>query len=291
MKNKTKKMLAGIAMGVMGALSFTGCSGDISISQEELNKTIDGVNQHFVTIEEGIDKYFNNQNNIIAGEEAKSVFVNMMSEAYFNALNVKDITLKANVKQYDAFGIETYNDTMTYKQYYDTEKHVIKCLGSDNFYQEIIVNMNATDGKNYTIRYYNLEEKTYKEYIETRSFDSYISRYYIGLLRDFYETSIESEIIDDIYVVKNASGEYEVSYTIASTSRDNPLQILVGTSKSVNLTFKDGFVTNIHTDDITIEVDEMTGGYPAVSSYEVVDLAVEFNCEAFNVDTTQCVKK
>ena len=48
MKFKTKKILAGVTMGITGALALTGCASDIAITQEDLDKTLEGVNNHLI---------------------------------------------------------------------------------------------------------------------------------------------------------------------------------------------------------------------------------------------------
>ena len=151
MKEKTKKILAGIGIGLTlgtaGAF-MTGCSSDITFNQKDLDQAISNINEYLET-----------QNNY-SSEFAR----NTLNGYLMNALNDsarKNIEIISEEIMYDSFGNEQKQSKGTYKYYNNgsmvkeyttssnTSKYRESVLGSDNKYDCVTYTKNSQGNKTF----------------------------------------------------------------------------------------------------------------------------------------------
>ena len=293
MKNKSKKILAGLGLGVMGALALTGCSSDISITQEDLDKTLEGVNNHFATIEDGIDRYFNNQQTHYVGDEAKGLFASLISDVYYNFFKVKNYTMTMNYNVYNTYGVKLpYDSNAMVKCYFDEQNNVYKLFGTIDgvdYYQEYSYN---EDSGKYIRKVYNLDEKYYEQYEEDFAFDIYSPGMNFSL-QELYYKSLNPDDIKNCSVTKIGEGEYKVTLT-ETLGFDEDVYIssdYTGRIFSYEYIFKDGYLVKFR--DIC---NDVVGGDPgnvdsrdANRQVSVADYDIVYSCDPINVDTSGCV--
>lgn len=156
MKGKFKKFLAGLTMGVVGAVALTGCSltaGDLSINQGELDKLLSGVNQYIETLP--------------ARDELENILIQNAMEYY--ETDGYQIELSMIHRDKNGITVGGYNDVM--KVYVDDETKIHKELSQftsgdeiSNSYNNLIYD---SEQEEYTYKSYNLLEKTYTQEIST----------------------------------------------------------------------------------------------------------------------------
>ncbi len=100
MKNKGKKLLAGLGIGVAlaSATMLTGCTSDITFNQEDLDNAINNVNSYLTNKQNNDSEYVRNNLNelIINGMNnsvgLKSIAYNVVTETYSNGLMLDKTT-------------------------------------------------------------------------------------------------------------------------------------------------------------------------------------------------------
>lgn len=166
MKNKTKKTLAGLGLGLVGALSLTGCASDIVFNQADLDKAINGVNEYLET-----------QNNY-SSEFARNMLNDSIVKAVFKAMETNNYSIKNTQIVKDALGNIYYNTTSTNSVSYDKNTNIAKIydiytegVGEQSetkaYYKEVqfVQSDDSEYGLSYKVKDYNLTDKTYTEEI------------------------------------------------------------------------------------------------------------------------------
>jgi len=161
MKEKTKKILAGIGVGLTlgtaGAF-MTGCSDVTDTDMTRMMEVLDNADKFMADISSDIDKVSVNI------ENSKTLLMEYLT----NALENYQYSYETILKQYGYSNYphnEPYFETMNIKRYYDATNKTLKIYhdannDSSDYYKEITLKEN---GK-YDISQYNIKNKTY--YIE-----------------------------------------------------------------------------------------------------------------------------
>lgn len=183
MKKKTKKVLAGIGLGVMGAMSLTGCKSNITFNQSDLDNVINGVN-----------KYLETQNNY-SSEFARNTLMGYIMDAMSTVNNVKSYAVEVNSWIYDAYGNKKEDtdmmDQYIYKVYNNTQTSKTKIYSKSEDverYSELTFNPNNPS-------YYGFTDYVKNEEVANYSADDY---------EDFKESAIDGGRYCPTVILSNA---------------------------------------------------------------------------------------
>lgn len=151
MKNKTKKILAGLCLGVtLGASGFmlSGCTSDITFNQKDLDTAIKNVNEYLET-----------QNNY-SSEFARNTLNGYLMDAMKDCVNSTSLRVSQNLTQIDVYGNKKVSNMGEYKFYLENGKSKEQFVDDTRtIYKESVL---GEDGK-YDCVTYNKEgsSKTY----------------------------------------------------------------------------------------------------------------------------------
>lgn len=168
MKGKFKKVLAGIAMGLVGAVALTGCSltgSDLNINQGELDKLIGGVNQ-FIEVQN-------------TKQSAKEKLEYLLMQSKFANEISKGYQMNTSMVAIDKYGIENGFD-VSQKIFMDEETETFKFWGKWNGNDigevELYDKAVSVEEGGYEKTRYNLTDKTYAQVDEFESlgYGSYV---------------------------------------------------------------------------------------------------------------------
>ncbi|MGN0961652.1 MAG: hypothetical protein ACI4PF_05595 [Christensenellales bacterium] len=170
MKNKTKKILAGLGLGLVGAVTLTGCTSDITFNQADLDKVISEVTEYLET-----------QNNY-SSEFASNVLNNMLIQTKFDLARTKGLTCESDTSILDVFGNVTRNVVTNLRMFYDDKTKTNKGWSwleenESKTYYEIAYN---SDTKEYNITNYDLTNRTYTSKTQTNDIleNNFLVEYY-----------------------------------------------------------------------------------------------------------------
>ena len=175
MKTKTKKILAGLGIGLAlgSSAMLTGCSSDITFNQKDLDNAISNVNAYLESTQNNNSEYVKNALN--------ELLINGVN----NSIGTKNIAYNINNRHY-LFGVETISSNSNYKrnvdgnitkQYYkststfgETEKYLEITPKDNNLFQvdEYVGNTYKTYEKSYKDIYKD-SSITYKDYVDVYS--------------------------------------------------------------------------------------------------------------------------
>lgn len=229
MKNRTKKILSGIALGVVGTLTLTGCTSDLTFNQADLDNIINGAN-----------KYLEYQNNY-SSEYAQNMLNDLLIQAKTDYTYATSFTLEQTYQIFDKFGNNTYTINELERSYYDASTNTRKIEvisadsesnNSDNYY----VIKYAQD--NYTCTKYNIQDSEYTNMTNKDNINN------IG----YQEVNT---LINQIFLLLNADYGDVQSNTILNTLDENHYQFKV-------------IIYNRHSS--TEEVDEETITHDSIHS-------------------------
>lgn len=192
MKNKTKKLLTGLVLGAVGAMTLTGCTAtDITLNQEDLDKIISGAN-----------KYLEYQNDY-SSEHAQNMLNDMLIETKTNHLRTNSYIIGTIEEYYDSLGV------MTQKGIYRTVKH----YDSNTKTTKIRETANGTDRQR-SDKYYEIKFSKVSGETEDSKVHKYESKAYDLVEKTYTTTEDKSKIlnigyqdilttIDNIYAYAN----------------------------------------------------------------------------------------
>ncbi len=161
MKNKGKKLLAGLGIGLAltGATMLTGCTSDITFNQEDLDNAINNVNSYLT----------NKQNN--DSEYVRNTLNELLINAMNDSVGVKNISYTSTSVRYD-YGIKTAQAKYTYKR--NVEDNVCKSylksegngIRNGTTYVELTTK-SANDVISFELENYQIDDEGVKTYTKT----------------------------------------------------------------------------------------------------------------------------
>ena len=294
MTNKTKKILAGLALGVIGAGTLTGCTSDIVFNQEDLNNAINNVNT-----------YLDTQNGY-SSEMAKNTLFGLLMKGLTESLEETSVQINFSDKAYTTYGeLSTRNEE--FKYYYDKERGLTKIYASntsqgsvsdDKLYQEITEIPNSDN--------YNVI--TYHSYTDLDNDEDH--KYYVTQSNVTYN-NIEKICgnsaglplcsVSDCYsfaLGMLSGGTFDVDSIDMNLSTDNYIMEKGDNNK---LVFKCIFRNSIAEDGVTIfefefkndelirigwiSASSLVGGYDEQSSTSIYEWTITRDIEDFSFDT------
>lgn len=278
MKNKTKKILAGLGLGLIGATTLTGCTSDIVFNQSDLDNAITGINN-----------YLDTQNNY-SSEFARNTLNNMLIKSAFKATQVTSYSQTANESFKDDAGNIVNTATSTAKIYYDKNTNTSKIFSTSTYgYKELYSETNYnSNSKLYTTKVYNPKDKTWYETTSSTyqndqlllpsTLDERINEYLIIV-------SETDKLVGDITMEKINDNTYNFyfarHYSIDAGSAwgedlaGQPMEF----TENYQLRFTNGEFTYVK---VTMRCDFQFQGI------SFAELNIDWNCEDFTIDTSEC---
>lgn len=212
MNNKIKKIFAGIGLGMAGICLLTGCSANIEVSQEDIDKTLSNANEYFTSVDDtnqnlqnidsaiqdtnenltDINDNLQNINNNLElqtkdSEYARQYLLSLLSNGIYDSIGNQEFSMTLTSQQYEYDVLET-SETVSYSAYWEGNTYkAILDSGDGISYQEVVRNVdNDTHAVTYTENLYlnNGEgSKTYTTKENLKYFD-YLS---IGFATNYYQ--------------------------------------------------------------------------------------------------------
>ena len=282
MKNKTKKLLTGLGLGLLGAITLTGCTSDIVFNQSDLDKAITGINT-----------YLDTQNNY-SSEFARNTLNDLLIKASFKA---------TQVTSYSQTGIETFKDdigniinssTGIEKIYHDKNSNTTKIYRTDNnnsvdIYSETQYNSNS---RSYTTKVYDLKDKEwYETTSSTYQNDPHLLSYTLDERINEYLIIVSEtdKLVGDITMEKINDNTYDFyfarHYSIDASEGgwgEGFAGQMMEYIENYQLRFTNGEFTSVK---LTVRCDFQ---FPGIFFGE---LNLDWNCNDFTVDTSKCTTK
>lgn len=284
MKNRTKKILSGIALGVVGALTLTGCTSDLTFNQADLDNIINSAN-----------KYLEYQNNY-SGEYAQNMLNDLLTQSKVAYQKANSYTIESSSQQYDKFGNLEYSFNALTQTFYNssTRTRKVESMYSDDhsdnaydYYFEISHSQNEYTCKKYDLLNFTYTNMTNKYNIYNIGYDTvedYIDSLFVFLLTDFGENENCSNII------LNTLGEDHYQFKIIQSDYydylhdDDYSYNYITTNTCYTIEFKDGILTKI--DQIfTRNVDFGLNIETSISNVEFIKDTGDFNPITSNCTT------
>lgn len=297
MKEKTKKLLAGIGLGICSALTLTACTSDITFNQSDLDNVISGANQYLET-----------QNNY-SSEFAKNMLNDFLMKSLYDSQNTTSGTFNSSYKAVDEFGNLIREGCATNKYYLDADSNKTKqsYLGKDlngnikyNGYREIIYNANASNlDELYKVKTYDLLAETYTDSCYSSSSD-------IGAIHlDHHTITGMATISENIMYVLNYLNLYELvgDITMETISENEYMFYFISDMnvskdliyrQNMSVRIKDGrlvsweaILTGVECQ--TIEDEFVVYNEQSNMGMQYTKMEIEWGTADFTVDTSDCV--
>lgn len=280
MKNKTKKLLLGLGLGLIGATTLTGCTSDIVFNQSDLDNAITGINN-----------YLDTQNNY-SSEFARNTLNNMLIKSAFKATQVTSYSQTINESFKDDAGNIINTATSTAKIYYDKNTNTSKIFSTSTsgygYNQELYSETNYnSNSKLYTTKVYNPKDKTWYEttsstyqndqYLLPSTLDERISEYLIIVNEtDKLVGDITMEKINDNTYNFYFARHYLISAGPAYGEDEDEMMEFI---ENYQLRFQNGELVYINA---SVRCDFMIEGL------QYGELTIDWDCEDFTIDTSEC---
>lgn len=274
MKNKTKKLLAGIGLGLIGATTLTGCASDIVFNQKDLDKAINGINNYLET-----------QNNY-SSEFARNMLNDSIVRAVFKAMETDSYSMKNTQIVKDALGNLIDEQCSDCNVFYNHETNKAKIHNfysingeiTDVLYKEVefVPAENPNDDPPaYKVKTFDLDAKTYTEIIndEYRSEAEYMSLQ--SMLNNFLIQINGSDIIGD--VVMDRIDENTNEFFFSTYSKDGEDSASPGLETYMHYQFR--FVG----DELTYMRGALSQGDDVSYLHAVAECFIEWNISDLNV--------
>lgn len=236
MNNKIKKIFAGIGLGLAGICLLTGCSANIDVSQDDIDKTITNANEFFASVDDtnqnlqNIDNAVNNTNESLAdindnlqninnnlelqtkdSEYARQYLLSLLSNGIYDSIGNQEFSMTITGKHY-VYNVLDTNSSASFNAYWDGNTYKALLENSTNgnsIYQEVVRNVdNDTHAVTYTENLYSNDgkgSKTYTTKENQKTFDNLSSQ--ITFVVDYY--SLYTYMFEMIY-----NSTYDSFYTV-----------------------------------------------------------------------------
>lgn len=293
MKEKTKKIFAGIGLGLTLASCglLAGCSSDITFNQKDLDNLMNNANV-----------YLENQNEY-STEIAKSMFNSLFENFIIESANFNSYKETTNQTNIDIFGNEIGFCAEEITSYFDEEQNLTKqkmtyndssLTETLNGYREIVYDDTAVAEEKYVVTTFDIENNSKKveKAVNWSSFRDFKLTYFVGesersfgkeivtpsmRVQEIYN-NYDMENIEQISMQKLGSNEYKFVCSLESGS-DESFKM----NNNFEVVFKEGKLSSIHL--YAVQFYEGTIEFSAIG-----DMKFEWNIENFVVDTSACVE-
>lgn len=208
MKNKIKKILAGLGIGLAlgSSAMLTGCSSDITFNQKDLDDVISNVNTYLE----------NTQNN--DSEYVRNTLNELLINALNNSIGVGNIAYTSVSEQY-AYGIKGTTQKEIYKRNIEGQVRKEYYSKTDNnqtriSYTEITKKPSETLSSIYDVESYIIDWDNKKEYAKTENTSE------ISSLPSYSEFKDYVDVYSTIIYLLNNSNELTMSDFVKSVEND-----------------------------------------------------------------------
>lgn len=268
MKNKTKKILASIGLGVMlggGALITTACSSDITFNQADLDKTIANMNE-----------YLEYQNNYSSEFSYNSLMDNIMM-ALENNVSTNNFSINTNIAYYDNHGIQI-RSKQAYGKRFVTNDNIVKFYvkesaeyeGEEEIENYFVMTKDFTNN-NYNGVSYNLKNNTYINYDNIKNTDNLSA---IAYPKDLLTGAFIMACKEDVKVIMDEVSNNEYKYKILTADEESMM------SMWAEIVFKEGKIVKFKAVEASSSVgDGNVSVWEYNISYDVTDFT--YNVENF----------
>lgn len=293
MKQKTKRLLAGLGIGLAlgSSAMLTGCSSNLDIKQGDLDRTITNTNDFMQNGDEYLDSLRNKS------EYVKNELNGLLLNGIYSSMGVKNIAYSCNTEFY-MFGTKI-DETIQREYKRNVQNNLIKQYekySSDKLterYHEVEVVSEVNSQTKYKVKEYsnnNNSTKTYTEREETdytkaindmgSLFADYIDVYsnYYGII-NMTDSGVSNglsmefdKVIDDDTVTYRCN-------TINSSSTNNSRQY-----SFINLSFKDNKITKVEM--ISFGYLDNLGEVEYSDGYQVDTYEFDYTNETISFDKT-----
>lgn len=285
MKNKTKKILAGLGIGLAlgSSAMLTGCSSDITFNQKDLDNVVSNVNAYLE----------NTQNN--NSDYVKNTLNELIINAMNNSIGVGNISYTSVSEQY-AYGIKSTTQKEIYKRNIEGQVRKEYYSKTDNnqtriSYTEITKKPSETLSSIYDVEEYVIDWDNKKEYTKTENTSE------ISSLPSYSEFKDYVDVYSSIIYLLNNSNQLTMSDFVKSVENDmvtykcmamNPEYIdnssIVGSMIIVFRNEKIVKLESINTSYSTNRYDDYYAKQTIIFDYE--NEAISFDKTGFNTSTT-----
>ena len=285
MKNKTKKILAGLGIGLAlgSSAMLTGCSSDITFNQKDLDNVVSNVNAYLE----------NTQNN--NSDYVKNTLNELIINAMNNSIGVGNISYTSVSEQY-AYGIKSTTQKEIYKRNIVGQVRKEYYSKTDNnqtriSYTEITKKPSETLSSIYDVEEYVIDWDNKKEYTKTENTSE------LSSLPSYSEFKDYVDVYSSIIYLLNNSNQLTMSDFVKSVENDlvtykcmamNPEYIdnssIVGSMIIVFRNEKIVKLESINTSYSTNRYDDYYAKQTIIFDYE--NEAISFDKTGFNTSTT-----
>ena len=284
MKNKIKKILAGLGIGLAlgSSAMLTGCSSDITFNQKDLDDVISNVNTYLE----------NTQNN--DSEYVRNTLNELLINALDNSIGVGNIAYTSVSEQY-AYGIKGTTQKEIYKRNIEGQVRKEYYSNTDNnqtriSYTEITKKPSETLSSIYDVESYVIDWDNKKEYTKTENTSE------ISSLPSYSEFKDYVDVYSNIIYFLNNSNQLTMSDFVKSVENDvvtykcmatNPEYIdnssIVG---SMTIIFKDKKIIRLETINTSYSTNRYDDYYAKQTiTFDYENEAISFDKTGFNTST------
>ena len=263
MKNKSKKILAGLALGLVGAVTLTGCASNIVFNQEDLDRAITNVNN-----------YLEQQNNYSSEFAYNSLMDSVISaiDKYTETTNFK---LDLSVKKYDTAGVLYDVESMCMTRFVTSDAKVktqvvFKDTNGTEQLKYYYVATKDFEGNNYDVVAYDLMGRTYVNHEDTNRVVPEGSGG-ISLVTDYLHAITMHANMENAKIMMDRISDNEAIYKIV---------IAEGKSTDVlSASFKDGKLVAFSSASVNADMETGDNG-----SYDIEEYEISYDVEDFSFD-------
>lgn len=284
MKNKIKKILAGLGIGLAlgSSAMLTGCSSDITFNQKDLDDVISNVNTYLE----------NTQNN--DSEYVRNTLNELLINALNNSIGVGNIAYTSVSEQY-AYGIKGTTQKEIYKRNIEGQVRKEYYSKTDNnqtkiSYTEITKKPSETLSSIYDVESYVIDWDNKKEYAKTENTSE------ISSLPSYSEFKDYVNVYSTIIYLLNNSNQLTMSDFVKSVENDmvtykcmatNPEYIdnssIVG---SMIIVFRNEKIVKLETINTSYSTNRYDDYYAKQTiTFDYENEAISFDKTGFNTST------
>ena len=291
MKEKTKKIFAGIGLTLASCGLLAGCSSDITFNQKDLDNLMNSANI-----------YLENQNEY-STEIAKGMFNSLFENFIIESANFTSYKETTNQINKDILGNEIGFGAIEITSYFDEEQNLTKqkmtyndssLTDALNGYREIVYDEMAVAEEKYVVTTFDVENNTKKveKTDNWNSFRDFELIYFVGeserrvgqkivtpsmRVQEIYN-NYDMDNIEQISMQKLGINEYKFVFSL-ETGSDESFKM----NNNFEVIFKEGKLSTMHL--YAVQFYEGTIEFSAIG-----DIKFEWNIENFVVDTSACVE-
>lgn len=301
MNNKIKKLFAGIGLGMAGICLLTGCSANIDVSQDDVDKTLSNANAYFTSVDDtkqnlqnidtaiqdtnesltDINDNLQNINNNLElqtknSESARQYLLSLLSNGMYDSIGKQEFSMTMTSQQYEFDVLET-STTGSFKAYWEgnTYKALVENSAGNIIYREVTRNVDDdTKAVTYTENLYlndigdNTKTYTIKENLEYIDYMSMVSIEHYHQLY-LYAYSLVNKMEDAVYSVETIDGGLRFAMTYVDSETLNPSTWISD--------FVDGKLTKITVTGYGKVSNALGGGLAHYDGYPYYVMTLEFN--------------